>query len=68
MHALLPPSPPQPYPTPEAIRTARQAAGLTQKAAAKLVCAAERSWQDWEGGRRKMHPVFWTLFQLKVLG
>lgn len=56
------------HPTPEAIRAAREAAGLTQSEAAMLVHAKLRSWQDWEAGKRRMHMAFWNLFQLKVMG
>jgi DNA-binding transcriptional regulator YiaG len=53
-------------PTPEQVRAARQAAGLSQTAAAALIHSALRSWQDWEAGKRKMHPAFWELFNLKI--
>jgi len=53
------------YPTPEEIRAARAAAGLTQIAAGKLVHAALRSWQQWEAGDRQMHPAMWELFCIK---
>lgn len=53
-------------PPPATIRAARKAAGLTQTEAARLVHASLRSWQDWEGGRRKMHPAIWELFCLKL--
>jgi len=48
-------------PAPEAIRAARQAAGLTQTQAAELVHAGLRSWQQWEAGDRRMHPAIWDL-------
>jgi DNA-binding transcriptional regulator YiaG len=51
-------------PTPDDIRAAREAAGLTQKAAAALVLSNLRTWQKWEGGERKMHPASWLLFAL----
>lgn len=53
-------------PTPEAIRAARHAAGLTQTQAAALVYCALRGWQDWEAGKRAMHPAFFELFLLKA--
>jgi DNA-binding transcriptional regulator YiaG len=50
-------------PSPEAIRNARKAAGLTQKSAAEKCLSALRSWQDWEYGKRRMHPAIWLVFQ-----
>ena len=49
-------------PSPAAIRKARQSAGLTQKAAAEKCLSALRSWQDWEYGKRRMHPAIWQVF------
>lgn len=49
-------------PTSEQICAAREAAGLTQSAAAALVHANLRSWQKWEAGERAMHTAFWELF------
>lgn len=54
-------------PTPVDIRTARQTAGLTQTEAAALIHCTLRGWQDWERGRRRMHPAFWELFLIKAL-
>jgi len=48
------------------IRAARKAAGLTQSEAAALVHAKMRTWQDWEGGRRKMPLAAWELFLIKT--
>lgn len=53
-------------PRPVEIRAARHAAGLTQANAAKLVLSSLRAWEDWEAGRRRMHPAFWELFKLKL--
>ncbi|EOV4287862.1 helix-turn-helix domain-containing protein [Escherichia coli] len=53
-------------PAPDEIRAAREAAGLTQSAAAALVHANLRSWQKWEAGERAMHPAFWELFLIKT--
>ena len=53
-------------PRPEQIRAERQAAGLTQTAAAILVHAKLRTWQDWESGTAKMHPAFWELWMMKT--
>ena len=54
-------------PTPEAIRDARKAAGLTQTQAAAQVYSKLRTWQQWEAGDRKLHPAIWELFLLKRL-
>lgn len=53
-------------PSPMEIRSARESAGLTLAAAAALVHASLRSWQQWEAGDRKMHPAFWELFTIKA--
>lgn len=55
-------------PTPHEIKTAREALGLTQTAAAELVHTKLRAWQQWEAGDRQMHPAFWELFLLKSKG
>lgn len=53
-------------PTPEEIRAARIAAGLTQREAAALIYATQSAWEDWEQGRRRMHPGLFKLFLIKV--
>jgi putative transcriptional regulator len=53
-------------PTPEKIKAARKAAGLSQSVAAELVHSKLRTWQQWEAGDRKMHPGLWELFRLKI--
>jgi putative transcriptional regulator len=53
-------------PKPEKITAAREAAGLTQTEAARLIYCVLRTWQQWEAGERRMHPAFWELWQLKV--
>jgi putative transcriptional regulator len=53
-------------PTPVAVRTAREAAGLSQTAAGALLHTTCRTWQQWEAGDRRMHPAFWELFTLKI--
>ncbi len=58
-------------PTPEEIRTARQAANLTQTQAAELLHTSCRTWQQWEAPEassthRSMHRAFWELFVLKT--
>lgn len=52
-------------PKPEQIRAEREAAGLTQTAAATLVHTTCRTWQQWEAGDRRMHPAFFELFRIK---
>lgn len=51
-------------PTPDEIRAAREAAGLTQTAAAALIWSSQRGWQKWESGEREMHPAMLRLFRL----
>lgn len=53
-------------PSPAEIIAAREAAGLTQTAAAGLIHSGLRSWQQWEAGDRRMHPAFWDLFCRKL--
>ena len=52
-------------PTPEQVKADRQAAGLTQSQAAALIHVNLRTWQQWEGGERRMHPAFWQLYLIK---
>lgn len=54
-------------PTPDAIRAARVAAGLTQAKAANLVYAGLRTWNRWESGQQDMPLAEWDLFQLRVM-
>ncbi|TFH43547.1 MAG: XRE family transcriptional regulator [Lysobacterales bacterium] len=49
-------------PTPDEIRVARADAGLTQSAAADIIYCTMRAWQEWEAGRRRMHPGMFELF------
>jgi putative transcriptional regulator len=53
-------------PTPAQIVWARNKLGLTQTQAAELIYCSMRGWQEWEGGRREMHPAFWELWNLKA--
>ncbi len=53
-------------PEPAEIRAAREAARLSQTAAATLVHSGLRTWQQWEAGDRRMHPGLWELFRLKI--
>ncbi len=41
-------------------------AALTQRQAAEIVHAGLRTWQQWEGGDRRMHPALFELFLLKT--
>lgn len=52
-------------PAPAAVRAAREAAGLTQSAAAALVHSTLPRWQEWESGKHRMHPGLFELFTLK---
>lgn len=53
-------------PGPDDIRLARQCANMTQEQAAAVIYATRRAWQEWEGGRRAMHPAMWEYWQHKV--
>lgn len=57
-------------PKPAEVKAAREAAGLSQTAAAELIHTTCRTWQQWEAkegtvGHRRMHPAFWELFRIK---
>lgn len=60
--------PRHPPAAPEAIKAARQAAGLSMSAAAKLIQVSAASWESWEGGRNRMPAPCWTLFNLLTKG
>ena len=58
-------------PTPDEIKAARKAAGLTQTAAAAVVHAKLRAWQQWEAqpstaSHRPMSAANWELFCIKT--
>jgi len=53
-------------PTPQAVRDARRAAGLTQEQAGATIGRARRAWQDWELGNRRMPAGLFELFQIKT--
>ena len=53
-------------PAPAEIRAAREAAGLTQAAAAAIVHSGLRTWSHWENGDRRMPAATWELFRLKA--
>lgn len=59
-------APRHPAPTPDDIRAARDAAGLTLKASAGLVHVDLRSWQRWEAGDREMPGAAWDLYRLRT--
>ncbi len=61
------PKGPASNPSPGAIRSAREAAGLTQTEAASLIYCTLRGWQEWEAGNRRMHPAMWELFRMKAV-
>lgn len=53
-------------PDPEAIRKARESAGLSFAEAAALVHTYDRLWRYWESGKHRMPAAAWELFQIKV--
>lgn len=54
-------------PTPAEVVAAREAAGLTQTAAAAKIYTTLRTWQAWEAHtKRKMHPAIYELFLIKT--
>ena len=55
-------------PSADAIRAARIAAGLDERAAAKLIHRNAAAWADWETGARPMDLALWELFTLKTGG
>lgn len=55
------------YPTPEQIREAREAAGMTQVEAAAVVHRGLAvRWSEWENGTRRMQPDTFELFLIKT--
>lgn len=56
-------------PTPEEVKAAREAAGLSQAQAAELVGLSNRQrWAEVERGQHRMHPAAWELFCIKIGG
>lgn len=53
-------------PAPHEVKTARETAVLTQTEAGAIIHCSLRAWQDWEAGRRRMHPAMWELFLIKT--
>ncbi len=43
--------------TADQLREARKAAGLSMKQAAELSNTPYRTWQDWEGGKRRVPGI-----------
>lgn len=54
-------------PTPDQVREARSAAGLTQSEAAALIHMGARAWRKYESGEAVMHAAFWELFRIKAI-
>lgn len=54
-----------PSPTPEQLVAARERFDLSQEEAAGLIFSARRTWQQWEGGKFRMHPQLWETFLRK---
>jgi DNA-binding transcriptional regulator YiaG len=52
-------------PTPEQVREARDAVGLSQRQAAELVHSTTKAWERWESGERPCHPAIFELFAMK---
>lgn len=53
-------------PTPEQIKAAREAAGLSVDQAAELVMHTWHQWTEWEEGLRRMHPIVWWASQQRA--
>lgn len=54
-----------PHPTGAEIRQTREEAEQTQTEAAESIRVALRTWQDYEGERRKMPPGLWEYYCLQ---
>lgn len=50
--------------TAEELREARKAAGLSMKQAAELSNTPYRTWQDWEGGKRRVPGIAFAWLEL----
>ncbi|WP_198021988.1 helix-turn-helix domain-containing protein [Algiphilus aromaticivorans] len=55
-----------PSPAPTDIRSAREAAGLTQAQAGALIYRSPEVWASWERGRRPLDPALWELWQMRA--
>jgi len=54
-------------PTPEMIRSLREAHGLSQSEFSKLGHYSSGICEEWEDGRRRMHPLIWIAYR-HILG
>lgn len=54
-----------PHPTGAEIRQTREEAEQTQAEAAASILVALRTWEDYEGERRKMPPGLWEYYCLQ---
>ena len=57
---------PMKNPTPEQLKSYRLSLGLTQTEAGRVIYTPLRTYQDYEGGKSKMHPGLWELLQAKT--
>jgi DNA (cytosine-5)-methyltransferase 1 len=48
------------------IKELREKLGMTQSQAASIVHSSLRAWQQWESGKRQMHPAIRELFFIKT--
>ena len=53
-------------PSPDDLRALRERHGLTQRGLADLIHGTERAVQDYEQGRRRMHPGLYALALLRL--
>jgi ribosome-binding protein aMBF1 (putative translation factor) len=53
-------------PSADSVRAARVALAMSQPEFATLLRSSVRSVQEWEGGRRNMHPGVWRLLELEL--
>lgn len=59
-------APSAPTITPATVSAARGKAGHTQAQAATIVYRTLRSWQQWEGGERRVDPAAFELYLIKT--
>lgn len=52
--------------TPNQIRGARKASGMTQVEAAASIKVGVRAWQEWEANNRQMPPGLWDWFRVRA--
>lgn len=53
-------------PTPDEVRQAREAVGMTMRDAAALIGRHHNRWTEYEGGVYPMPPPLWELFLVKT--